>query len=80
MSVFFWLSISLWLVSLVCYALILSAREDRQRRVAGRPAVAPFETLLERAGSRASRYLYRTLVLAAAGAMLCGALYLAFGM
>ena len=81
MSVLFWLSITLWLVSLVCYALILNARELRQRRVEGTPAFVPLDALLERAGhSRGSRYLYRTLMLSAAGAMLCGALYLVFGM
>jgi len=79
-SVLFWLSIALWLASLVCYALILSAREHRQRRVSRTPSYVPLDALFDRAGdARASRYLYRTLVLSVAGALLCGALYLLFG-
>lgn len=80
MSVLFWLSIALWLVSLICYALILSAREHRQRRAARTPAYVPLDALFDRVGhARVSRVLFRTLLIAAAGAMLCGAVYLAYG-
>lgn len=78
-SVLFWLSIALWLASLVCYALILSAGEHRQRRVARTPAYVPLDALFDRVRyARASKYLYRTLALAASGAMLSGAMYLLF--
>lgn len=81
MSVFFWVSIALWLVSLVCYALIISAREHRQRRVARTPSYVPLDALFDRAGhTRVLKYLYRTLLCAAAGALASGTLYLLFGM
>lgn len=77
MSFFFWLSIALWLVTLVCYALIVSAREHRQRHADNTPAYVPLDALFDRAGhARASKYLLRTLLFAAAGALISGALYL----
>ena len=77
MNVLFWLSIGLWLLALLCYAMILSANEQLHRRGAGMPTFASLETLIRRAGgSGARRYLYRTLLGSAVGAMLTGGLYL----
>ena len=77
MNVLFWLSIGLWLLALLCYATILSASEQLHRKGAGMSTFASFETLLRSAGgARARRYLYRTVVGSAAGAMLTGGLYL----
>ncbi len=77
MNVLFWLSIGLWLLALLCYAMILSASEQPHNKGAGASTFAAFETLIQRAGgSGARRYLYRTLVGSALGAALTGGLYL----
>lgn len=77
MNVLFWLSIGLWLLALLCYAVILSANEQLHRKAAGMSTFASLETLISRAGgSVARRYLYRILVGSAVGAMLTGGLYL----
>jgi len=76
-SFLFWLSIALWLVALVTYALILSANEQLQRKGARISVFIPFEALFRGSGySRSLKYLYRTLILAAIGAMVTGGLYL----
>lgn len=81
MSFLFWLSIALWLVSLVSYALILSGREQLQRNDMGKPAGNFFGALFGDTGYTGSvKYLYRTLVLSASGALVTGALYLSFGL
>ncbi len=80
-SFLFWLSIALWLVSLVSYALILSAREQLRRKDTGRSAGIFFGALFADTGHTGSvKYLYRTLVLSASGALVTGALYLSFGL
>ena len=77
MSILFWLSIVLWMVSLVSYALILSGKEQLERKGARMSIFIPFEALLHDGGySRSLRYLYRTAVLSAIGAMLTGGLYM----
>jgi hypothetical protein len=77
MNVLFWLSIGLWVLALVCYAMILSADEQRHGKGAGTSTFTLFETLFHTTGgSRARRYLYRIQVAAALGAMLTGGLYL----
>lgn len=81
MSFLFWLSIALWLVSLVSYALILSGREQLQRKDTGKSAGIFFSALFGDTGYTGSvKYLYRTLVLSAIGALVTGALYLSFGL
>ncbi len=77
MNFLFWLSIALWLVALVSYALILSADEQLQREDARMSVFIPFEALFHTTSySRSLKYLYRTLVLSAIGAMVTGGLYL----
>lgn len=77
MNVLFWLSIGLWLLALLCYAMILSANEQLHRKGAAMSTFASLETLVRRAGGfRVRRYLYRALVGSAVGAMLTGGLYL----
>ena len=77
MSFLFWVSIVLWLATLVSYALILSGNEQLQRKDAGMSVFIPFEALFDSSKySRSLKYLYRTLVLSAIGAMVTGGLYL----
>lgn len=77
MSIFFWLSIGFWIVTLVSYALILSGDEQLERRDARMSMFIPFEVLFQDSGySRYSRYLYRTLILSAVLAMVTGGLFL----
>jgi hypothetical protein len=79
-NLLFWVSIGLWVVALVSYALILSGGEQLERKDARRSIFIPFEELLRgSAYSRYSIYLYRTLILSAAGAMLTGGLFLLTG-
>ncbi len=80
MNVLFWLSIGLWVVALVSYALILSGNEQLQRRSAGMSVFMPFEALFHSTRySRSLKYLYRILILSAIGAMVTGGLYLLSG-
>lgn len=77
MNVLFWLSIGLWVVALVSYAMILGKNEQLHRSGASMSVFTPFETLFHGAGvSRARWYLYRILVGSALGAMLTGGLFL----
>ena len=80
MNVLFWLSIGLWVVALVSYALILSGNEQLQRTSARLSVFIPFEVLFR--GTRYSRslkYLYRILTLSAIGAVVTGGLFLLSG-
>lgn len=80
MSFLFWLSIALWLVSLLCYAVILSGNERLDRADRAESASTFFDVLNGGPGyARSLKYLYRTLVLSAIGALATGALYLLFG-
>ncbi|NCF29057.1 MAG: hypothetical protein GWP69_16860 [Gammaproteobacteria bacterium] len=80
MNVLFWFSIGLWVVALISYAMLLSANEQLQRKDAGMSVFIPFEKLFHNVGaSRARRYLYRTLVVSAIGAMVTGGLFLLTG-
>ncbi len=80
MNVFFWLSIGLWIVALVSYALILSGNEQLQRKSARMPVFIPFEVLFRSARySHSLKYLYRILILSAIGAMVTGGLFLVTG-
>jgi hypothetical protein len=73
----FWLSIGLWVVALVSYAMILNGNEQLQRKVARMSVFVPFETLFHSvASSRARKVIYRTLVVSAVGAMVTGGLFL----
>jgi hypothetical protein len=73
----FWLSIVLWLVALVSYALIVSGKERLERKHARVPVFIPFEALFHSTSySRSIKYLYRTLFLSAIGAMVTGGFYL----
>jgi hypothetical protein len=79
-NVLFWLSIGLWVVALVSYALILSGNEQLQRTSARPSVFIPFEVLFR--GTRYSRslkYLYRILTLSAIGAVVTGGLFLLSG-
>ena len=77
MTVLFWVSIGLWVVALVSYAMILNGNEQLQRKVARMSVFIPFETLFHSAGgSRARKYIYRTLVASGLGAMVTGGLFL----
>ena len=77
MKLLFWLSIGLWVIALVCYAMILSGNEQLQRKSARMSVFIPFEALFHGArGSRARRYLNWTLVGSAVGAMVTGGLFL----
>lgn len=80
MNILFWLSIGLWVLSLVSYALILSGSEQLERKDAGRSIFIPFEVLFQGSGySRYVRILYRVLIGSAVGAMLTGGLFLLTG-
>ncbi len=80
MNVFFWLSIGLWVVALVSYALILSGNEQLQRKSARMSVFIPFEALFRRVRySRTRKYLYRILIVSAMGAMMTGGLFLLTG-
>ena len=77
MNVLFWLSIGLWVIALVSYAMILSKNEQLHRSGARMSVFTPFEALFHGARvSRAHWYLYRILVGSALGAMLTGGLFL----
>jgi hypothetical protein len=76
-KVLFWLSIGLWVVALVSYAMILNGNERLQRKGARMSVFVPFETLFHSATDSCARsYLYRTLVASAIGAMVTGGLFL----
>jgi hypothetical protein len=76
-SILFWLSIGLWVVALVSYAMILSGNEQLQRKGDRTSVFIPFAALFQSAGySRSRRFFYGTLVLSAVGAMLSGGLFL----
>ncbi len=80
MNVFFWLSIGLWIVALVSYALILSGNEQLQRKSARMFVFIPFEALFRSARySRSRKYLYWILIMSAIGAMMTGGLFLLTG-
>ncbi len=80
MNVLFWLSIGLWVVALVSYALILSGNEQLQRKSARMSVFIPFESLFRSARySRSRKYLYRILTMSAMGAMVTGGLFLLTG-
>lgn len=80
MNLLFWLSIALWIVSLLSYALILSGKEQSQRNDARVSGGFVLDALFGGAGyARSLKYLYRTLVLSAIGALVTGGLYLSFG-
>ncbi len=80
MNVLFWLSIGLWIVALVSYALILSGNEQLQRKSARMSVFIPFEALFRSARySRSRKYLYRILIMSAMGAMVTGGLFLLTG-
>ena len=80
MNVLFWLSIGLWIVALVSYALILSGNEQLQRTSAKASVFIPFEVLFRGTRYASSlKYLYRILTLSAIGAMVAGGLYLLSG-
>ena len=80
MNFLFWLSIALWLMTLVAYALILSGNEQLQRKDAGISVFIPFRKLFHSSGhSRSLKYLYPALVLSAIGAIVTGGLYLLTG-
>ena len=77
MNVLFWLSIGLWVVALVSYAMILNGNEQLQRKVARMSVFVSFETLFHSVGGyRARKYIYRTLVASAIGAMVTGGAFL----
>jgi hypothetical protein len=79
-NILFWLSIGLWMISLVSYALILSGHEQLDRKDARMSFFIPFEVLFHSSGySRYVRYLYRILVVSAVGAVLTGGLFLLTG-
>jgi hypothetical protein len=79
-NILFWLSIGLWVVCLVSYALILSGNEQLERKGARMSIFIPFEVLFHSSGySRYVRILYRILVVSAVGAMLTGGLFLLTG-
>ena len=79
-SIFFWISIGLWVVALVAYALILNGNEQLERRDTRMSVFIPFKVLFQDSGySRYSRLLYRTLILSAFGAMLSGGLFMLTG-
>ena len=76
----FWLSIGLWVLCLVSYALILSGDEHLERKEVGTSEFIPFRARPPGAAyPRPLRYLYRILILAAIGAMLTGGLFLLTG-
>lgn len=80
MKALFWLSIGLWVIALVCYALILSGKERLERRDAGMSIFIPFEVLFDSSRySYSLKFLYRALVLSAVGAMVTGGLFLLSG-
>lgn len=77
MNVLFWLSIGLWVVALVSYAMLLSGNEQLRRKGARMSVFVPFEALFQGAGHpRSRRFFYRILVLSAIGAMVSGGLFL----
>ncbi len=77
MNFLFWLSIVLWMVALVSYALIVSGDEQLGRKHARAPVLIPFAALFHTTSySRSLKYLYRTLFLSAIGAMVTGGFYL----
>lgn len=64
----------------MCYAVILSGNERPDRSDSGEPVGTFFDVLYGGPGyARSLKYLYRTLVLSAIGALATGALYLLFG-
>jgi hypothetical protein len=76
-NILFWLSIGFWVVSLVCYALLLSGSEQLERKDVRRPAFIPFEVLFHGSGySRYSKNLYRALIVSAVAALFTGGLFL----
>ena len=80
MNVLFWISIGLWVVALVSYALILSGNEQLQRTSARASVFIPFQVLFRNARySRSLKYLYWTLIFSAMGAMVTGGLFLLSG-
>ena len=57
--------------------MILNGNEHLQRKVARMSVFVPFETLFHSVGGgRARKYLYRTLVASAIGAMVTGGVFL----
>ena len=77
MDILFWLSIGLWVTSLLSYALILTGKEQLERKDSRMSVFMPFEVLFHDSEySRYSRYLRRTAILSALGAMLSGAMFL----
>ena len=88
MNILFWLSIGLWVLALVSYAVILSGNEQlegEQARMSTRmstrmTAMIPFGARSHSAGHpRPSRHLYRILILSAIGALVTGGLFLLTG-
>ena len=76
----FWLSIGLWMLALVSYALILSGNEHLERKEARMSAIIPFGALPHGTGyPRCLRQLYRLPILSAIGAMVTGGLFLLTG-
>ena len=79
-NILFWLSIGLWVIALVSYALILDGNEQQERKENLMSVIIPFGTPSHGAvHSRSLRHLYRILVLSAIGAILTGGLYLLTG-
>ena len=76
MNILLWLSIGLWVLALVSYAVILSGNEQLE----GKQAMIPFGARSHSAGHpRPSRHLYRILILSAIGALVTGGLFLLTG-
>ena len=83
-NILFWLSIGLWVLALVSYAVILSGNEqleEKQARMSSRmTAMIPFGARSHSAGHpRPSRHLYRILILSTIGALVTGGLFLLTG-
>ncbi len=76
----FWLSIGLWALCLVSYALILSGDEHLERKEVGTSESIPFEARPPGAAyPRSLTCLYRIVFLSAIGAMLTGGFFLLTG-